>query len=135
MNTNKFWYIYASTGQHAFLIDWIIREGTPILRGAFFNEDGNLIELNCVKFNSNLTKFERLEEFKKRLIEVQKEPFKITDLKMGGNDVMKILNIKPGPKVGEILKSIFNDVEEGRVKNQKEMLLKKIEEFRSKYSS
>ena len=72
----------------------------------------------------------RFELFKKRLIEVQKEPFMITDLKINGNDVMEILGIKPGKKVGEILKSIFNDVEEGRVKNERDDLLKKIEDFK-----
>lgn len=30
----------------------------------FNSEDGSLVELNCVKFNSKLTKFEKLEEFK-----------------------------------------------------------------------
>lgn len=73
----------------------------------------------------------RFELFKKRLIEVQKEPFKVTDLKIDGCDVMEILKIKPGPKIGEILNSIFNDVEEGRVKNEREVLLKKIEEYSS----
>lgn len=69
----------------------------------------------------------RLELFKKRLIEVQKEPFKISDLKIGGKDVMKILNIKPGPKVGQILKKIFTDVEQGRVKNDRELLLEVLQ--------
>ncbi|OGK16953.1 hypothetical protein A2774_00455 [Candidatus Roizmanbacteria bacterium RIFCSPHIGHO2_01_FULL_39_12c] len=68
----------------------------------------------------------RFELFKKRLIEVQKEPFKVTDLKVDGHDVMKILTIKPGKKVGQILQSIFNDVEEGRVKNDRQILLNKI---------
>ena len=72
----------------------------------------------------------RLEEFKKRLIEVQKQPFKITDLKVNGNDVMKILNLKPGQKVGEILKTIFNDVEEGRLKNEREQLLQFINKLK-----
>ncbi len=68
----------------------------------------------------------RLDLFKKRLVEVQKIPFSIKDLKVDGNEVMKELNFKPGPKVGEILKSIFNDVEEGRVKNEREALLNEI---------
>ncbi len=72
----------------------------------------------------------RLELFKKRLTEVQKEPFKVTDLKIDGNDVMKILKIKPGIEVGKILHSIFNDVVQGRVKNERHLLLKKIEELK-----
>jgi tRNA nucleotidyltransferase/poly(A) polymerase len=70
----------------------------------------------------------RLEEFKTRLIEVQKQPFSINDLKIDGNDVMKELNIKPGPKVGEILEKLFEEVVEKKVENKKEELLKKIKE-------
>jgi putative nucleotidyltransferase with HDIG domain len=65
----------------------------------------------------------RLEEFKKRLIEVQKQPFTIHDLKISGNDVMKELNTKPGPKVGEILEELFKQVEEKKIPNKKRDLL------------
>jgi tRNA nucleotidyltransferase/poly(A) polymerase len=65
----------------------------------------------------------RLEEFKKRLIEVQKQPFSIKDLKINGCDVMEKLNIKPSPKVGEILEKIFNEVVENNVPNERESLL------------
>ncbi len=65
----------------------------------------------------------RLEEFKKRLIEVQKQPFTIHDLKISGNDVMKELNLKPGPRIGEILKKLFEEVEEKKIPNEKKALL------------
>lgn len=66
----------------------------------------------------------RLEEFKKRLIEVQKQPFAIKDLKINGKDVMEKLNIPAGPKVGEILEKLFNEVVENNVPNERESLLK-----------
>lgn len=72
----------------------------------------------------------RLELFKKRLEEVQKEPFKVTDLKINGEDVMKTLNIKPSPEVGKVLQNIFNDVTEGKIKNEREELLQKITEYK-----
>ncbi|MDD3679822.1 MAG: HD domain-containing protein, partial [Candidatus Shapirobacteria bacterium] len=68
----------------------------------------------------------RTESFKKRLIEVQKEPFTITDLKISGRDVMKILNIPPGPRVGQVLANLFNKVEEGQILNNRKDLLKEI---------
>ena len=71
----------------------------------------------------------RLEEFKKRLVEVQKQPFSINDLKVDGNDVMKELKIKPGPTVGQILKNIFKMVIDKKVPNEKAALLKTIKEF------
>lgn len=71
----------------------------------------------------------RLEEFKKRLVEVQKQPFSIKDLKISGRDVMEELNIPAGPKVGEILEKLFNEVVEKKVPNEKELLLKSLCDF------
>ncbi|MDH7476488.1 MAG: HD domain-containing protein [Microgenomates group bacterium] len=71
----------------------------------------------------------RLELFKKRLVEVQKEPFKITDLKINGNDVMKILKIKPGPKVGQVLKKLFDQVVNKKIENKREALINEIKKM------
>lgn len=71
----------------------------------------------------------RYELFKKRIEEVQHEPFKVTDLKIDGTDVMSILNIKPSRKVGDILKKLFNEVVEGRVKNERKYLLEEIKKL------
>lgn len=68
----------------------------------------------------------RLELFKKRLLDVQKQPFSIADLKINGYEVMKTLNLKPGPKVGEVLKKLFEEVVEKKVPNQKDQLLKRL---------
>ena len=73
----------------------------------------------------------RLEEFKKRLIEVQKQPFTVTDLKIDGNDVMKELNLKPGPKVGEILDKLFEEIEAKKISNEKEALVTRLREMKS----
>ena len=71
----------------------------------------------------------RLEEFKKRLVEVQKQPFSVKDLKINGNDVMQILNLKPGPKVGEILEKLFEKVVAKEIPNEKDALLGKLKTF------
>jgi len=76
----------------------------------------------------------RLEDFKKRLIEVQKQPFAVADLKIDGNDVMKALNLKPGPKVGEILEKLFEEVVENKTPNERKALLKKLDSNFSKSS-
>jgi len=72
----------------------------------------------------------RLEEFKKRLGEVQIQPFSVTDLKINGRDVMEILGIPPGPKVGEILSQIFKEVEDQKLKNEREVQLKKVKSLK-----
>lgn len=71
----------------------------------------------------------RFEEFKKRLVEVQKQPFSIKDLKVDGNDIMKVLGIPSGPKVGEILQKLFDEVEEDHTLNTREYLLQRIKEI------
>jgi len=68
----------------------------------------------------------RYELFKKRVIEVQKEPFKVSDLKVDGHDVMKIFNIKPSKQIGDILDKLFEDVVEGKLKNDREALLARL---------
>lgn len=65
----------------------------------------------------------RLEEFKKRIIEVQKQPFSVNDLKINGNDVMKELNIPSGPEIGKILNDLFEKVEKKEIENEKEALM------------
>ena len=67
----------------------------------------------------------RLEEFKKRLIEVQKQPFTVHDLKINGKDVMKEINLKPGPKVGKILQKLYDEVVDNKLPNKKEELIKR----------
>ena len=70
----------------------------------------------------------RLEKFKQRLIEVQKQPFSVTDLKVSGHEVMKALGIQSGPQVGRILNKIFKEVVEEGLTNEKKSLLKRVKE-------
>src|SRR5258708_534255 len=54
----------------------------------------------------------RLKLFKKRVEEqLQPAPFSIKDLAIDGNDVMKELNIKPRPKIWEILQKLFEETD------------------------
>lgn len=72
----------------------------------------------------------RLKLFKKRVEEQLKpKPFSVNDLAIDGNDIMKELNIKPGPKIGEILQKLFEETDEDLSKNNNEYLLKRIREI------
>lgn len=73
----------------------------------------------------------RLRELQERIGKLMYTPLSVNDLKIDGNDVMKVLNIKPGPKVGEILKKLFEEVMEDATKNEKEYLLEKIQKFKN----
>lgn len=72
----------------------------------------------------------RLELFKKRLVEVQKQPFTVADLHIDGHDVMKEFHSKPGPLIGKILNQLFADVEKGKLVNERIVLLKRLKELK-----
>ena len=72
----------------------------------------------------------RTELFKKRLVDVQHMPFTIHDLKISGHDVMEALSLQPGPEVGNILKKLFEMVENEEIANEKEALMKALKVLR-----
>lgn len=67
----------------------------------------------------------RLEEMQARVKEQLKKPFTMRDMVIDGKDIMKELKLKPGPKVGAILKDLFKDILENPEHNAKEYLLEK----------
>lgn len=71
----------------------------------------------------------RLRELQQRIGEQLYEPMTVRDLKVDGHDVMKTLGIKPGPKIGEILNQLFEEVMENSEKNEREYLLRRIKEL------
>jgi len=54
-------------------------------------------------------------------------------LKINGNDLMKNLKIKPGPKIGAILDVLLSEVIEDAEKNKKEILLKRAKVLDQEY--
>ena len=67
---------------------------------------------------------------KKRLADVQKQPFTVRDLKIDGHDVMKILKVTPGPLVGKVLNQLFEEVIEKKLKNERGPLLKRLKQLK-----
>ena len=74
----------------------------------------------------------RLKKFKERVASELNPPFTINDMAVDGNDVMREFKIRPGPKVGELLKKLFEEVDEDLSKNTREYLLKRIHEISRK---
>lgn len=83
------------------------------------------------RLGSGLTQAEswRLKLFKDRIHQILHPAFAIVDLAVDGKDVMKTLGIAPGPKVGQILQKLFEEVDEDMSKNNKDYLLERIKEL------
>lgn len=75
----------------------------------------------------------RLELYKKRLAEVQKQPFTVADLQVNGHDVMKIFAVTPGPVIGKVLDALFAEVENGTLPNEREQLLAKMSDLKTTF--
>jgi tRNA nucleotidyltransferase (CCA-adding enzyme) len=68
----------------------------------------------------------KLRHLKYVIEKVSQDPISVKMLKVSGNDVMKILDIPPGPKIGQVLGILLGFVLEDPQKNKKEFLEKEI---------
>ena len=71
----------------------------------------------------------KLRHLKYTIDKVSQDPISAKTLKVNGNDVMKTLNIQPGPKVGQILDVLLGYVLEDPKKNKKDFLEKEIKKL------
>ncbi len=74
----------------------------------------------------------KLRHLKYIIDKVSHDPISAKMLQVNGVDVMKELNIQPGPKVGLILNSLLAEVIDDPNKNTKENLIKRIHELDKK---
>jgi poly(A) polymerase/tRNA nucleotidyltransferase (CCA-adding enzyme) len=71
----------------------------------------------------------RLRHFQYMVEKVQHDPISAKMLKVNGNDIMEILKIQPGPKIGAMLDVLLAEVIEDPKRNAKEYLEKRIGEL------
>src|SRR3989344_4796408 len=73
----------------------------------------------------------KLRHKKYAIKKVSHDPISVKMLKIDGQDVMKELNIEPGPKVGLILNSLLAEVIDDPSKNSREYLIQRVHELNS----
>jgi len=71
----------------------------------------------------------KLRHLKYIIDKVSQDPISVKMLKVGGGDIMNILKIQPGPKIGQILDILLGYVLDDPKKNKKEILKKEIEKL------
>lgn len=71
----------------------------------------------------------KLRHLRYMIEKVSRDPLSVKMLKVNGNDVMEILKISPGPKIGQTLTILLEKVIENPKKNEKEILKKEIEKL------
>jgi len=76
----------------------------------------------------SMEKVERSKQLVRDIFE-KENAFKVTDLKIDGHDVMTELEVGPGRHIGDILRSIFEEVLDEKIENNREVLMQRIKEF------
>lgn len=71
----------------------------------------------------------KLRHLKYTIEKVSQDPISAKMLKKNGNDIMKLLGIQPGPKIGQILDVLLSYVLEDPKKNEKDFLEKEIKKL------
>lgn len=67
----------------------------------------------------------RLRKYEAMIEEAMRAPLSVTALKINGNRIMELLKIQPGPKIGQILNILFEEVLDEPEKNTAEYLEKR----------
>ncbi len=116
-----FYYNVGEVGENS--VRRLVRNVSP----EYFNE---LLQVRMSdRVGSGVPKAEpyKLRHLKYLVEKVSKDPLSAKMLKIDGNEVMKILEIKPGPKVGQILDILLGEVLNDPKKNKKDFLQKEAE--------
>ena len=74
----------------------------------------------------------KLRHMKYIIEKISHDPISVKMLKFDGEDIMKELKIKPGPKIGLILNFLLAEILDDPIKNKKEYLQKRIHELDKK---
>ena len=71
----------------------------------------------------------RLRHFEYIVAKVLRHPISVEMLKVDGYDIMKILKIEPGPRIGFLLNALLSEVLDNPKKNDKDFLRTRIKEL------
>ena len=103
-----------------------------VLRNVGQENIWDLIDVRlCDRIGSGVPKAEpyRLRKFLVMLEKALREPVSLKELKINGGEIMELLGIEPGPRVGYILNSLMNEILEKPEKNEKEYLESRTKEL------
>ncbi|MDQ3089601.1 MAG: HD domain-containing protein [bacterium] len=71
----------------------------------------------------------RLRKYHSMIDEVVRDPISVKQLKINGEDIIKLTNGNPGPQIGFMLEILLSEVLDDPTKNKKEYLNKKVNEL------
>lgn len=103
-----------------------------LVKNAGFENMEELLQVRQAdRIGSGVPKAEpyKLRHLKYVVEKVSKDPISAKMLEINGNDIMKFLKIKPGPKIGQVLDILLGKVLADPLQNKKEILKKEAEKL------
>jgi len=103
-----------------------------LVRKAGMENMEELLQLRyCDRIGSGCPKAEpyKLRHLRYLIEKTSKDPISVGMLEISGKDIMEMLNISPGPKIGQILDILLEEVLSSPKKNKKDFLTKKVKEL------
>lgn len=108
----------------------IVRVGQDLIEDLMVVRLADFLAHNMLIIERDLEAFERFREELNAIIR-EKTALTIRDLAVDGNDVQRVLNCRPGPLVGKILRLLWNEVLIEPKKNERSYLLARIRQLGS----
>ena len=71
----------------------------------------------------------RLRKYVSMMDEAMRSPISVKDLKLNGDEIMEMFDLKPGKQIGYLLKSLMNITLETPENNNKEYLVERVTEY------
>ena len=130
LSNSDFIYIRTLVASHMDSID--SSKSIKKLCAKLYSADINIkdfIRLRYADKKANMARdnvlFSKARNNYKRCLKIlnEKPPFCVKDLEISGRDVIEVLNIKAGPRIGAILKQIFQMVLNEEIDNKRDILL------------
>ena len=122
----KHMFNYSQSWTDSAVRRFISKTGVEYIRDLFF-----LRQADQYGFSKKVYLYDSLDELKKRIDKVLEEDsaLSVKDLAVDGKELMKRLNIGPGPVIGTILEHLLETVLDDPSQNDKDKLLEIAEKF------
>lgn len=108
----------------------IVRIGKDLIEDLMVVRLADFLAHSTLIVERDLEAFERFRDELNAIIR-EETALSIRDLAVDGNDVQRVLNCRPGPLVGKILRSLWNEVLVEPKKNERSYLLARIRQLGS----
>lgn len=107
---------------------WLNKIGYDLLIDLTFLRIADIMAHSDINRDERLIKIFNVRKITKQIVDEQ-QCFKIKDLAVNGNDIMRFCGVESGPIVGKVLKHLLDKVIDGEIENNTNDLIKEAKRY------